>query len=70
MPTICPPRPSPLQTLNIGRRRIKVGDTSTLTLPVKRIGSYGRGENRPGVTVMLPDGTLHTIAPESLAVDP
>ncbi len=61
-----PSRPSPIDSLKIGRRRIKVGDEVTLTLKVKRIGPYGRGHDRPGVTVMLPDGNLCTLEPERL----
>ena len=64
--TYAPARPSPIDSLKIGRRRIKVGDEVTLTLKVRRIGPYGRGEDRPGVTVMLPDGNLCTLPPDYL----
>jgi hypothetical protein len=66
MPRTRIPTASPLETLVIGRRRIKVGDELTLRLKVQRIGPYGRGEDRPGITIMLPDGHIHTIAPELL----
>lgn len=67
MPRLSTPRPSPQQTITLGRRRLKVGDTVTLSHEVVRIGPYGRGADRPGVTIRLPDGTLHTINPEHLA---
>jgi hypothetical protein len=59
-----PDRPSPRDTIKLGKRTLKVGDRLPLAPTIVRIGEVA---GREAVTVQLPDGTRHTLRAELLS---